>query len=274
LAAVTGGLRRIGSEELVPRWSPAVPHAAPARLPHTERAGAAAVYMPACVNRIFGVSRRAPDGRLALPEALVEVSARAGLPVWIPPDVAGHCCAVPWSSKGYRQGHAEMAARTTAALQRWTEGGELPVVIDASSCSHGLAEEGPEGVEILDSVAWAHDRLLPRLDVRRPAGRATVHPPCSTRHLGQAAMLESVARALAAEVVVPLTSTCCGFAGDRGLLHPELTAAATRDEAAEVAAAPFDAYLSANRTCEIGLEQGSGRPYESAIQLLERATRP
>ncbi len=87
-------------------------------------------------------------------------------------------------------------------------------------------------------------------------------------------MLESVARALAAEVVVPLTSTCCGFAGDRGLLHPELTAAATRDEAAEVAAAPFDAYLSANRTCEIGLEQGTGRPYESAIQLLERATRP
>jgi D-lactate dehydrogenase len=274
VGAVTGGLRRIGSEELVPRWSPAVPRAASARLPRTERAGAAAVYMPACVNRIFGVSRRAPDGPLPLPEALVEVSARAGLPVWIPPDVAGHCCAVPWSSKGYREGHAEMATRTAAALLRWTEGGKLPVVIDASSCSHGLADEGPEGVEILDAVAWAHDRLLPRLDVGRPAGRATVHPPCSTRHLGQAAMLESVARALAAEVVVPLTSTCCGFAGDRGLLHPELTAAATRDEAAEVAAAPFDAYLSANRTCEIGLEQTTGRPYESAIQLLERATRP
>ena len=182
VAAVTGGLRRIGSEELVPRWRP------PCRTPprracrDTERAGAAAVYMPACVNRIFGVSRRAPDGRLALPEALVEVSARAGLPVWIPPDVAGHCCAVPWSSKGYREGHAEMAARTTAAVQRWTEGGELPVVIDASSCSHGLAEEGPEGVEVLDSVAWAHDRLLPRLDVRRPAGRprSTLPAPRAT----------------------------------------------------------------------------------------------
>ena len=45
-------------------------------------------------------------------------------------------------------------------------------------------------------------------------------------------------------------------------------------EPAEVAAAPFDAYVSANRTCEIGLEQATGRPYESAIQLLERATRP
>jgi D-lactate dehydrogenase len=182
VGAVTGALRRVGSDELVPRWSRAVPRAASARLPRTQRPGAAAVYMPACVNRIFGVSRRAPDGLLPLPEALVEVSARAGLPVWIPPDVPGHCCAVPWSSKGYREGHAEMAARTAAALQRWTDGGRLPVVIDASSCSHGLAEDGPEGVEILDAVAWAHDRLLPRLEVRRPAGRATCtrHAPRAT----------------------------------------------------------------------------------------------
>jgi D-lactate dehydrogenase len=274
VAAMTEGLRFAGSEELIPRWSSAVPRPAAAQPPRTEREGAAAVYMPACVNRIFGVSRRAADELLPVPAALVEVSARAGQPLWIPPDVAGHCCAVPWSSKGYREGHAEMAARTAAALRRWTDDGKLPVVIDASSCAHGLAEDGPEGIEVLDSVVWAHDRLLPHLEVRRPAGRVTVHPSCSTRHLGQAATLESLARALAAEVVVPLTSTCCGFAGDRGLLHPELTAAATRDEAAEVAAAPFDAYLSANRTCEIGLEQATGQPYESAIQLLERATRP
>ena len=30
--------------------------------------------------------------------------ARAGLPVWIPPDVAGSCCGLPWSSKGYARG--------------------------------------------------------------------------------------------------------------------------------------------------------------------------
>ena len=28
---------------------------------------------------------------------------------------------------------------------------------------------------------------------------------------------------------------CCGFAGDRGMLHPELTASASSEEAAEVA---------------------------------------
>ena len=43
-------------------------------------------------------------------------------------------------------------------------------------------------------------------------------------------------RAVAAEVTVPVDWGCCGFAGDRGLLHPELTASATAREAAEVAA--------------------------------------
>jgi D-lactate dehydrogenase len=265
VAAITRALR-------LPRWSPAVPRAASGRLPKTVREGAAAVYLPSCTNRVFGLSRR--DGEaMAVPAALVEVSARAGLPVWIPPDAPGHCCGVPWTSKGYRAGHAEMSARTARALARWTDGGKLPVVIDASSCAHGLGREAPDGVEVIDSVAWAHDHLLPRLEVRRPAGRTTVHPPCSTRHLGQTATLAALAAALSEEAEVPLTATCCGFAGDRGLLHPELTAAATREEAAQVTAQPYDAHVSANRTCEIGLEQATGRPYESAIQLLERATR-
>ena len=91
---------------------------APAARPRAT--GAAAVYLPACINRIFGASRRDGTGGW-LPEALVAVSARAGLPVWIPPDVAGHCCATPWSSKGYREGHADDGGAhrgRAAALER------------------------------------------------------------------------------------------------------------------------------------------------------------
>jgi hypothetical protein len=39
---------------------------------------------------------------------------------------------------------------------------------------------------------------------------------------------------------------CCAFAGDRGLLHEELTCSATRQEASEVAGRKLDLYLSAN----------------------------
>ena len=36
----------------------------------------------------------------SLPEALVAVSARAGMPLWIPDDVAGHCCSTPVELEG------------------------------------------------------------------------------------------------------------------------------------------------------------------------------
>ena len=53
-----------------------------------------------------------------------------------------------------------------------------------------------------------------------------------------------------------------------------LTAAATRDQAAELAGREFDARLSSNRTCEIGLSRATGERYESFLFLLEELTRP
>ena len=36
----------------------------------------------------------------------------------------------------------------------------------------------------------------------------------------------------------------------------------------------FDAYLSSNRTCEIGMTRATGHAYESIVNALDRATRP
>ncbi len=208
--------RSLFSDDLVPSWPRNMPPPAPTKLPRTSRDGAAAVYMPACINRIFGSA----DGGLSLHEAMVAVSARAGMPVWIPDDVAGKCCSVPWSSKGYTEGAKLMADRTTEALWRWSGEGELPVVVDASSCSHGLAEEARERhpeLEVLDSIAWAQ-RLLPNLTVRAKLASVAVHPTCSTRQLGLERQLREIADAIADDVVQPIRATCCGMAGDRGML--------------------------------------------------------
>jgi D-lactate dehydrogenase len=248
--------RALVTDELVPELPRDAPPPAPP-LPKTTREGAAAVYLPACVNRIFGPS---------LPEALVRVSARAGMPVWIPDDVAGHCCGVPFGSKGYTAAEESMRAKTFEAIERWTDGGKLPLVIDANSCTQGLRDAGA-----MDAIEWVQ-LLLPNLDVRRKVGSVAVHPTCSLRHLGLLHRLEEVAAALADEVVVPAAATCCGFAGDRGMLHPELTAAATADEAAELAGRQFDAHICGNRTCEIGLTEATGKPYASFVHLLDQLT--
>jgi D-lactate dehydrogenase len=277
-------IRRRISTELVPTLPSKLPRRAGAQLPSTARTGAAAVYLPACINRIFGNPRGAERGP-SLPEALVEVSARAGLPVWIPADVAGHCCATPWASKGYRRGQDHMAAKTAAALWRWSDGGTLPVVIDASSCAQGLSEdlaprlqgaerERFEQIEVLDSIAWVHDRLLARLQPKRRVRAAAIHPVCSAGQLGLTGKLEAIAAQLAEEVSTPPGASCCGMAGDRGLLHPELPASALRDEAAALAEHPVDEHLCSNRTCEIALQEVTGAPYASFVLLLERLTRP
>jgi D-lactate dehydrogenase len=231
--------------------------------------------VPSCTNRIFGGNPV---------EALVAVSARAGLPVWIPDDLAGSCCGLPFGSKGFDAAHRHKANEMVERLWGWSREGELPVVIDAASCTQAVSEPG-EGVlseenaerlgrlEILDSVAWAHDRLLPKLEVGERVGSATVHPTCATRHMGLAPRLRSLAGALAEDVYVAPSATCCGFAGDRGISHPELTAAATRPQAEELAGRHFDAHLSSNRTCEIGLSRATGAEYESVLNLLERLTR-
>jgi D-lactate dehydrogenase len=249
-----------------------LPKAASGRLPETSREGASAVYVPSCTNRIFGRYGSGPS----LPEALVTVSDRAGLPVWIPDEVAGSCCGLPWGSKGFEAAQRHKANEMVKRLWGWSGEGELPVVIDAASCTQAIA--GLVDLEILDSVAWAHDRLLPRLEIERKIASATVHPTCATRQMGLTPRLRRLANALAEDVYVAPSATCCGFAGDRGFSHPELTAAATRPQAEELAAVErsglhFDAHLSSNRTCEIGLTRATGEPYESIVFLLEQLSR-
>ena len=203
------------------------------------------------------------------------LSARAGLPLWIPPDASGHCCGTPWLSKGYAAGHETMAHGMREALERWSEHGRLPVVIDATSCAHALGSEiAADGVEVIDSVAWVHDHLLERLPAGRRLGSVVVHQTCASRHLGEHDKLTAIAARIADEVVVPVAGGCCGMAGDRGWRYPELPASALGDVAAELEGRSFDACVSSNRTCEAALQAVTGRPYASFVLALEEVTRP
>jgi D-lactate dehydrogenase len=278
VVGMTDLLRRALDADLVPRWDAAMPPAAPP-LPVTSPSGATAVYLPSCTNRIFG-----PSDGLSLPQALVALAGRAGESLHVPQDVAGTCCATPWNSKGYTDGAALMARRTAESLVRWSDGGRLPVVMDASSCTLGLHGLGPslpddlraqyEQVRVLDSLEYVAQVLLPRLTVERTLDSVAVHAVCSVHHLGTVPLLEQLAGAVAERVVNPVSAGCCGFAGDRGWLHPELPAAALRPEVEELAGERHDAYVSSNRTCEIGLSRESGEDYRSVVHLLEEATRP
>ncbi|MFC7547942.1 FAD-binding and (Fe-S)-binding domain-containing protein [Plantactinospora sp. GCM10030261] len=268
----TRAARRLGGAGRVPQWRRDLPAGGVARRLHP--AGEPdAVYVPSCLGTMFGPDPRsgARTGRDGVTAAVRRLADRAGLRLLVPDPIAGMCCGTPWSSKGLTDGHAVVRDRVLPVLREASRDGALPVVCDAASCTEGYAGLGAD-LRIVDAVAFAATDLLPRLTVRRGLGSLALHPTCSSTRLGIDDAILTVARAIADEVVVPDGWQCCGFAGDRGLLRPELTAAATREEAAAVRERDFDAYASLNRTCEIGMARATGRPYRHLLELLDEAT--
>jgi D-lactate dehydrogenase len=262
-------------------WMPDTPFAA-GRVPLTKKEGARAIYFPSCISRIMGRLPTEPKDR-SLMEVTVELARRAGVPVYIPSDVAGTCCGMPFSSKGFTRAHAIAANAAVERLWRWSGQGRLPVVIDTSPCTYSLKAARPhltpenqgrfDHLRLLDAIEFAHDELLPKLTVQAQVKRVALHPVCSVTKMGIAAKLEGIAKACSQEVLIPASAGCCAFAGDRGFLFPELTQSATRPEAAEVRAEHPDACYSSSRTCEIGLTRATGQVYRSYLYLLEQATR-
>ena len=266
----------------LPKWNRAMPYASLGKLPITSPQTPQAVYFPACLSRVMGRPPLVPT-EPALTETLLTISRRAGVELWIPDDCAGHCCGMPFGSKGYTGAYHAMLRRTIERMWHWSRAGALPIVIDASSCAYtlrscahdldGLDLDRWRGLKILDSVEFICDVLLPRLKPVPCALAVVLHPNCACRKLGGQEKLIAIARTCAREVVVPANLDCCGFAGDRGLLIPELAAAATEKEAAEVNARGYDGYYSSNLTCEMGVSLATGKPYRSIAYLVEEATR-
>jgi D-lactate dehydrogenase len=276
-AGLARASHRLGLD--LPLGFPDLPRAARPALPRTTREGARAVYLPSCVSRVFGPA--GADRPLA--EIVVTVCERAGAPVWIPDGVSDHCCGMPFSSKGYKEAATAAASRLVGALWEWSEEGRLPVVLDTSPCAHTLWNCGPEleaglrdrheRLEMLDGVQYAVKHVVPHLEARLPKGAVALHPVCSTVKMGLDGLLSKVVEPFCSEALVPPGAGCCGFAGDRGYLVPELTASATSAEAREIGSGSFDGFYSSSRTCEIGLTRATGKPYRSFWYLLEEASR-
>jgi len=280
MRSLTRALKRFAGDNMA-EWMPDTPHAA-GEIPETARAGAQAVYFPACISRMMGRLPGEPEDR-SLMEVTVELAQRAGVPVYIPGDIAGTCCGTPFSSKGLSRAHEIAINSAVERCWKWSEQGRLPIVIDTSPCTYGFRtargyltevnQQRFDQMKFLDSIEFVHDELLPNLEIRSRADSVALHPVCSVTKLGLTPKLEAIAKACSEKVLIPLDAGCCAFAGDRGFLVPELTASATRLEAAEVKAKNPDACYSSSRTCEIGMTRATGQVYRSYMYLLEQATR-
>lgn len=266
----------------LPKWAPGMPRASAGRLPPTVRQDADAVYFPSCLSRTMGGPVDGIGGG-SLMETFLQVARRAGVRLWIPPDCAGLCCGMPFGSKGYEDASRAILGRTLDRMWAWTGGGRLPLIIDASSCAWTILSAGPtlagevrekrRRMRLLDAVEFAHDQLLPRLHLKKCDVTVVVHPNCAARKMGLDAKLAALAGRCARQALVPDHLECCATAGDRGLLFPELTRSATKDEAEDILSIGGSGFYSSNLTCEMGLRASTGKAFGSFLYLLERASR-
>jgi D-lactate dehydrogenase len=235
-------------------------------------AGDPVVYFPTCSGRIFGVNQA---GEAELPDVVIELLLRAGYAPRLPAGLDKLCCGLMLASKGLTEEADAMAEALTQSLLAAADdgqGGLLPVIMDASACSARMRKYLGVRLPVLDFHEFAHDALLPRLRIQRQPGAIALHVNCAVRRTGTDAKLRALVTACAQEVIEPAGVTCCGFAGDRGFVVPELNVHALRKIHDALPAACCEG-VSTNRTCEIGLTEETGRPYRSVAYLLEACSR-
>jgi D-lactate dehydrogenase len=240
--------------------------------------GGRIVYFPSCVSRVM---RQEGQDRSGVMGALLRVSSRVGIEVIVPEDVRGACCGQLFSSKGFTEAFRWTCRKTVEQLWEVSQQGALPVVTDVSSCTYtmlhfrDMLDEGGklkyDMLRIMDIVDWLHDHVMPVAGDIVGKEEVVLHPVCSLAKMGTYGKFVKVAKHFAGTVTVPMQAGCCGMAGDRGFLFPELTQGATCQEALEVNERTYQGYYSSAVTCEMALSQATGKVYEGLIYLVDRA---
>ncbi len=236
------------------------------------------VYFPSCISRTLG----SYEGKTKnLMETFISVCRKSGIPVSVMKDASGSCCSQIYASKGFNDAYSYTANKIVDQLWTSSREGKLSVVIDVSSCAYTLHHIRPildeksrqryDQLKILDAVEFLHDMVIPRVSINKMQKSIVLHPVCSLQKMKTEDKFLTLARHFAQEVTVPVHAGCCGMAGDRGFLFPELTVSATNHEANEVARNKFDGYYSSTKTCEMAMSEAVKQNYESILYLADEA---
>ena len=228
------------------------------------------IYFPSCVSRMMGGDCF---------NLFLSVCQKAKIAVIVPDNLGGTCCGQIFSSKGFAEAYRFTANQTIEKLWGTTDGGQVPLVMDVTSCTQTLktcrnylTDENKarfDQMTFLDVIDFAADCLLPNLEISKPKEKVVFHPVCSAHKMGLLGKLQTIGKACANHAEIPVFAGCCGMAGDRGFYYPQLTRAATKNEAGEVKQTHYDGYYSTSKTCEIALSEAVGENYESILKLLD-----
>ena len=268
MGVLAKGLHAVGA----PLWTPAFPKAynASKQLSSSEGRDLKVVYLPSCINQAMGVDKASKDLK-PLAEEMVELLQKAGYDVIFPEKMDSLCCGTIWESKGLPEIADRKVTELEEALYIASEGGKYPVVCDQSPCLHRMKSHMTK-VRLYESAEFVWEFLKERLVFTQTDTPIALHLTCSTKLMKLDKTIFNLASLCSKNVFIPEGVGCCGFAGDKGMTHPELNAYALRKLAAQLKEKGIEVGYSNSRTCEIGLQTNSGVPYRSIIYLVNQCT--
>ncbi len=228
------------------------------------------VYLPSCLNQMMGLSEYSPVKR-PLVEETIALLQKAGYKVIIPKEHEKLCCGTIWESKGMPDVADKKVREMEMALLEASRQGEYPVLCDQSPCLHRMRQHIKD-IKLYEPAEFIWVFLKDKLRWNRTDIPVAIHTTCSMRLMKLDGILYDLASLCSTKVLVPEGVGCCGFAGDKGMTHPELNKWATRKLKEQVKKAEIPIGYSNSRTCEIGLQTNSGIPYISIVYLVNQCT--
>jgi D-lactate dehydrogenase len=227
------------------------------------------VYFPACSGRLFATNPKATDQR-SLIETTISVLQKAGYRVIIPENLEQFCCGLPWDSNGDRKQASNKNRQLNDELNQLTNNGKIPLITDASPCA--LFNNERSELKIYESIDFIAQYCLENLDIKQTKQPVLLHITCSSKRAHIDRSLVKVAELCTSNLTIPSDISCCGFAGDKGFLMPELNRHALAGLSTQIPSG-CSLGVSNSRTCEIGLARNTGINYQSLMYLLDRVSR-
>ena len=229
------------------------------------------VYFPSCINRSMGKNSFQNADDLQLTALTHQLLIRAGFTIIYPEAMDNHCCGMPFSSKGFAEANHTQSTALENELLKASKNGKYPILYDMSPCFQHSKEEFSKALKIVDPIEFMLNYVMPNLTVKNKKDSVAIFPVCSVKKIGKTEELIRLSQ-LCADNVTIIDSNCCGFAGDRGFLIPELREHGLREIKSQI---PTDCKegFSTSRTCEIGLENASGIDFKSIFYLVDEVTK-
>jgi len=219
------------------------------------------IYYPSCISRTFNADIK----KNLIVKIMAEIAEKTNIELLIPEGIEDTCCSTPFSSKGFEDPGLTMFNKAIEVLYKSSSNGKIPIVIDTSPCTYKFlhpSENISDEIRIkwkkltfIDIIPFLNDAT--KTVIKTPIEKDIVlHPTCSTHKMEHVEIMRELAERCANKVVIPQNTSCCGFAGDRGMIVPDLTKNAVELNKSSLTEKErkYNGY-SSSRMCEIGVSE-------------------